>query len=446
MKAVRLLVLVFLAVAVARADDALRRSVRLAAQPVASGDSQRRLTLSELEARALENNPRIGVVAQRIGVLQARVPIAGALDDPSLMYRGWSVPLREPWNYNQAQNMFMAGQTFPGRGKRGLRTQVAAQGVAIARAELEAARRETLAKVRLAFYKLLRSYDEIRLHHEQVGLAEQAVESARIKFTVGRVPQQDVLKAHVALSKLVDHLAIFERDADLARAELNTLTGRDPATPLEISGAYPTPVALPAAEELMRVALAHRPELDAANKSIEQGNTAVRLAEKAYSPDFTVSASYMLMPAGSRFRNTYMAEVSINLPWFNRKRHDAEIAEAKAETRARTAEYEMLRATVLQEIREAVVYAQTAQRLMELYRDTLRPQAQSALKSAVAAYQTDRTDFLNLLDSQNTALEVEYAYYRALSEYEQRLAELERALGAPLPRSSQAPTNAEVKP
>ncbi|MGH7947541.1 MAG: TolC family protein, partial [Opitutaceae bacterium] len=350
MKAVRLFIFAFLAVTAARADDGLQTSARLAAHHVAPGGSGRPLTLSELEALALENNPEIKVVAQRIGVLEARVPIAGALDDPSLMYRGWGVPLRKPWNYNQAQNMFMAGQSFPGRGKRGLRTQVAAQSVEIARAELKATKRETLARVRLAFYKLLRSYDEIRLHHEQVALAEQAVESARIKFTVGRVPQQDVLKAHVALSKLVDHLAMFERDADLARAELNTLTGRDPAIPLEISGEYPTPVALPPAEELMRVALANRPELDAANKAVEQGNTAVRLAEKAYSPDFNVSAGYMLMPAGSRFRNTYMAEVSINLPWFNRKRHDAEIAEAKAETRARTAEYEMWRADGLDEI------------------------------------------------------------------------------------------------
>ncbi len=443
MKAARLLVFALFAVSTIHADDAFTKGGRNTAQNRALTDA--RLALAELEAAALENNPEIKLAAERIGVLAAAVPIAGALDDPSVMYRGWGVPLREPWNYNRAQNMFMASQTFPGRGKRGLRTQVAAQGVEVARAELEAKKREVLARLRLAFYGLLRSYDEIRLHHEQVALAEQAVESARIKFTVGRVPQQDVLKAHLALSKLVDHLAMFERDADLARAELNTLMGRDPAIPLEVAGDYPPPQPLPPADELMRVALAHRPELDAANKAIEQSQTATRLAEKAYSPDLTVSTGYMLMPAESRFRNTYMAEVSINLPWFNRKRHDAEIAEAKAETRARTAEYEMRRASVLQEIRVAMIQAQTAQRLMQLYRDTLRPQAQSALKSAVAAYQTDRTDFLNLLDSQNTALDVEYAYSRALSEYEQRIAELERAIGTSLPRTAVASTQ-EVKP
>jgi hypothetical protein len=53
---------------------------------------------------------------------------------------------------------------------------------------------------------------------------------------------------------------------------------------------------------------------------------------------------------------------------------------------------------------------------------------------ATAAYQADRTDYLNLLDSQNTALDVELDYIRAISDLETRMADLERAVGAPLPR------------
>jgi cobalt-zinc-cadmium efflux system outer membrane protein len=71
-----------------------------------------------------------------------------------------------------------------------------------------------------------------------------------------------------------------------------------------------------------------------------------------------------------------------------------------------------------------------------LYNDTLRPQAQSTLKAAAAAYQHDRTDFLNLIDSQNVMLEIQSAYFRARSELDARLAELERAVGAPIPRES----------
>jgi outer membrane protein TolC len=79
-----------------------------------------------------------------------------------------------------------------------------------------------------------------------------------------------------------------------------------------------------------------------------------------------------------------------------------------------------------------------AQRLVGLYRDTLRPQAQAVLKATVAAYQVDRTDYLNLLDSQNTTLDVELDYIRAVSDLETRMADLERAVGAPLPRRLKA--------
>jgi len=142
------------------------------------------------------------------------------------------------------------------------------------------------------------------------------------------------------------------------------------------------------------------------------------------------------MPEGSTYRNTYMAEFSVTLPWLNRGRHDAEITEASAMTTARKADYESRRAAVFAEIQESLVRARVAQRLVGLYGDTLRPQAQAVLKATVAAYQADRTDFLNLLDSQNTTLDVELDYIKAASELETRLADLERAVGAPLPRST----------
>jgi cobalt-zinc-cadmium efflux system outer membrane protein len=142
----------------------------------------------------------------------------------------------------------------------------------------------------------------------------------------------------------------------------------------------------------------------------------------------------MLMPDDSRYRNTYMAELSVTLPWLNRGRHNAEIAEASAVVAAEKAEYESRRAAIFAEIQESLVRARVAQRLVGLYRDTLRPQVQAVLKATVAAYQADRTDYLNLLDNQNTTLDVELNYIRAVSDLETRMADLEQAVGAPLPR------------
>lgn len=401
-------------------------------------DRIRAMSLEDIEAAALTSNPEIRVAARRVAVLEARQPAAGALEDPWFMYRGWGVPFRQPWDLNQTQNMFMVGRTLPGPGKRALRSQVAGHEVEGARANLEALKREVAVQARRAFYELLLNYDQLRLHDEQVALARQAIESARIKYLVGRVPQQDVLKAQIALTKLVDHLVMLEQDGELARATLNTLLGRDPATPLEALGAYAVPAELPSPTELQRIALEQRPELAAVTATIRRSESAARLADKAYSPDYTVSAGYMLQPSGSPFRNTYMAELSINLPWLNRRKHDSEMATAQAEVNLQLAEYESLRTSVFREIQYALVRARSAQRLVRLYRDTIRPQARAVLQATAAAYETDRTDFLNLLDGQNTSIDVEVSYFRALAEFEARVADLERAVGAPLPRGTSA--------
>jgi len=333
--------------------------------------------------------------------------------------------------------MFMFNQTFPAAGKRELRYQSASQMVDVAEAELEAAKLDATARVRAAFYELLRNDDELRLHDEQIALARQAVAAARIKYTVSRVPQQDVLKAQLAVTKLAEHAAMFLQDGDLARARLNTLMGRDPAAPLEVTGEYTLPAPLPTVAQVRQIALENRPELKAIEAGIRQLETKVRLAEKNYKPDISVGAGYMLMPSGSMNRNGYMAELSFNLPWLNRSKYDSQIAEAQSEVNAQRAVLQTQRSLVLQEIQEALIRANTAARLAEIYRDTLRPQAQATLRAASAAYQTDETDFLNLIDSQNTALDVEYSYYRALADFDSRVAELERAVGAPLPRELQ---------
>ena len=390
------------------------------------------LTLEQIEAIAAHSNPELKAIARQIAIAEARVRPASALDDASFMYRGWGVPFNQPVNFNQAQNMFMFNQALPGWGKRGLRKEIAQQDLETAKAMFEAKRREISTRVRKAYFDLLRTRDELRLHHEQVALAEQALESARVKYTVGRVPQQDVLKAQVALTTLVQHRLEFEVQRDLARATLNTLMARNPDTPLDVAGEYVPVRNLPNADELRKSAMESRPELRAGRSEIQRAEAQVKLARKAYTPDVTVGAGYMLMPAGSTFRNNYMAEVSINLPWLNRGRHDAEIGVAQAGIASEQSEFEAVKAQVFLDIEEALIRARAAQTLVQLYGATLRPQAQSTFKAATAAYQTDQTDFLNLLDAQKTMLDVEYSYYRALADFDVRVAELELAIGAPL--------------
>lgn len=437
MKAVFLFLFVFVAsAAFGAADDPHVAALEGMPQHSHEQSNGLRLTLEQVEQIALQANPEIRIAVRKVALAQTHVSGAGALDDPLLMYRGWQVPLSQPWNYNDAMNMFMVGRNFPGPGKRALRSEIASDAVAIAQADLEVTKRDVAVRVRKAFYDLLRNADELKVHDEQVRIARQAFEAARIKYSVGKVSQQDALRAQVSESKLIEHLIMLEQDGDLSRAMLNSLLGRNPETPIEVAGQYGAPVELPAISELERLSLTSRPELAAITASMKQSTDEAALARKQYTPDFSANVGYMLNPTGSEHRNNYMIEGSMTLPWLNRRKHDAEISEAQAARAQRQDEFDAMRLVVFQQIQEALVRVNAAKRLVDLYQNTLRPQADLTLQSTTLAYENDRTDLLTLLDAQNVTLDVDYSYFRALSDFEQRMAELELAVGAPIERTA----------
>jgi outer membrane protein TolC len=321
---------------------------------------------------------------------------------------------------------------------------VAESDVDVAKAQLDEVRLEIRVHVHKAFDDLLLAGDEMRIHDQHVGIARQAIAEARIKYTVGKTPQQDMLKAQVALTALAEHMIRFDHDADLARARLNTLLGRDPDTPLRVSGDFALLTALPAAQKLDEIALQSRPDLLAAVQAAARSHKEQALSKKAYAPDFTVSAGYMLMPAGSNMRNNYMVEGTMNLPWLNHRKHDAEIAEVTAQATEQDAELAAQRNAAFGEIQQALVEAQAAQRLAHMYRDQLRPQAEATLQSSVIAYENDKTSLLDLLDSQMEVINVDLSWLDAAANFDARLADLELATGTPLDPHDLPAT--EVKP
>ncbi len=363
------LVLVFPACDAQTADDttALSNLSALIGDTHADTTPGSALTLDEVERIALAENPEIHVAARKVAAAEAHVPLAGTLDDPQAMYRGWQVPLTKPWDYNAAQNMFMLGQSFPGRGKRGLRTNIAQSYVELANDELDATRLRVRVEVRKAFFDLLHAQDDLRIHDQHVGIAQQAIEAARIKYSVGKIPQVEVLKAQVALTRLAEHMVRFDRDAEVARAHLNTLMGRHPETPIEVRGEYAVTAPLPSLETLVATAMQARPDLAEAVAAENKSRKEEELAKKAMVPDFNVSAGYMLMPSGQNPRNNYMVEGSMSLPWLNRHKHDAEVTEATAAVNERDAEVTAMKNEALGQIEESLAEARAAQRLARVY-------------------------------------------------------------------------------
>lgn len=252
-----------------------------------------------------------------------------------------------------------------------------------------------------------------------------------------------MLRAQMALTRLNEHLIELEEERDTARAQLNALRGRRSDEAVEIAGTHAILNALPSIEELERAAIENRPELAALRKQILKSKDQGQLTRLAMKPDFTVGLGYMVMPTGSAFRNAYMAEFTMNLPSLNRERHEGEAKQADAATDVSQAELEVRTSTVFLEIRQAEIDVLAAQKRVKLYRDTLMPQAEATFKASAAAYRNNRGEFSNLIDSQNLLLDIQTAFYKASAATDTGIAELERAIGAPLPTTAVANSDKE---
>lgn len=399
---------------------------------VDSGLASVPLSVDEVVAEALQANPEIRAAVRRLSLAQLKTSTARSLDDPMLMVRDWGTPLRKPWDLNQAQTMFLLQQSFVSKQKRELRANVAGDDVGVVAGELESMRQEVSAEVRKTCADLIRNADEMKLHMRQASLLKEALAAALAEYTTGKVPQADVLRAQMALTRLNEHLIELEEERDNARAQLNALRGSNPDEAVEIAGSYTSTVALPPMEDLERVAIENRPELSVLRKQVAKSRDQGQLTRLAMKPDFTVGLGYMVMPAGSPSRNAYMAELAMNLPWLNRARHEGEAKQADVATDISQTELEARTATVFLEIRMAQIDVLAAQRRVKLYRDTLLPQAEAAFKASTAAYQNNRAEFTSLIDSQNLLLDIQTAYYKASAAKDAGIAQLERAMGAPL--------------
>ena len=394
------------------------------------------LSAEEAVAEALQANPEIRASVRRLSLARSRTATARSLDDPMFMVRDWSTPLRKPWDLNQAQLMFSVQQTFLSKEKRDARSKLAGDDVEVATSDLESALQEIAVEVRKACVDLMRNTDERKLLDRQFALLKEALSITLAQYTTGKVPQADVLRAQMALTRIDESLIALDEERDTTKAGLNTLLGRRPDQELEIAGTYATPGNLPSIDDLERLAIEHRPELAGLRtqiaKSKDEGHTA-RLAMK---PDFTAALGYMLMPAGSGSRNAYMAEMTMNMPWLNRNRHDGEAKQADATTDVRESELEARTSAVFMEIRQAQVATIAAEKRVKVYRDTLLPQAEAAFKASTAAYQNNRAEFLTLIDSQNLLLDIQTAYYKASAATDSGFATLERAIGTQIPSTT----------
>lgn len=393
------------------------------------------LSLKETIQEALKNNPEIQAATRKVDSIRARAGQSTYLEDPEVYTTAWAVPLRRPLSYRSANPIILGlRQNFPFFGKRGLKGEIAAQDVKMTEEELRAKEQEVVAKVKSAYAELLMAQKNIETNRGLLELTRQMSVTAESLYKVGKVPQQDIIKALLEQTELLNKITWAEKELVTSQAKLNTLMGRAPAAPL----GHPRELTLTPFtmqfSELEKLALEQRPELHALEASIDRSEKTIELAKRNQKlPDFMVGFEYWVAPDQTP-KHMYSPMLTLTIPFspWTKGKHDYEIEEALADRQMTKSSLTAMKNTVLFEVQDLLAKLDAARKSVAIYQDGLLPQAEQSFQAAIAAYQTGTVNFITLLEAQRTIRDIRLGYYKALVDYEQSLADLERAVGKEL--------------
>jgi outer membrane protein TolC len=398
------------------------------------------LTLADAVEEAMGRNPELLAVARQQDVARARPAQERFLPPPMVETQMWQWPINTLNPANTNMFMFMATQDLPGRGKRDLRVALAQQDVELAKADLTLRTGDIVRQVREAYAMLGVTRQAIDTYVGTGDVLREFADIAQVKYATGRISQQDVLKAIVELSKLHDVLIILEQQEQVAAARLNTLMNRPIDAPIGPLADSANQTLVASAQQLESAALAGQPELQIARQQIARAQAELAVARQDYKPDFSIQAGYMLLP---RETDGVVARVGVTwpgAPW-SRGKLDARVQEMNAGVEAATSRERALENATRLAVREAYLMVKSAERRAALLRTTIIPQTEQALDVSRAAYQSDRLEFLALLENERALLDARLEYYRALAEFEQAVAGLERVVGTSLGAGALTPSH-----
>jgi outer membrane protein TolC len=393
------------------------------------------LTLKAATEQAVQDNPDLAQMQARAQAMAAIPSQMGTLPDPEISLNAMSLPVNSFNTKQEDMTQLGAGisQAFPFPGKLALREQAAAFEAEAASQNVTEVRWRLLSEVKTTWWLIFYLDRAIQIANINHTLLRQFVDIARTKYEVGEGLQQDVLLAQLELSKLLDQQLMLKASRRNAAASLNALLDK-PADeelrlPDKVELQLPTIKQEP---QLYQLAETSRAVLEGNRQGINAAQSRLELAKKDVLPDFNLGASYggrANMPTGDRRADLLSLNLSMNVPIFAAQKQakavDQRTSELMQEKYALQDQWNKVRSQISQGYND---YRRAKDQAV-LFETGIVPQARQTVASMLAGYQVNKVDFLNLVRSQITLFEYETQYWKAFTEANQSLAQLNAAVG-----------------
>jgi len=391
--------------------------------------------LSDYLRYASLNNAELKVKFEQWKAALEQIPQAKALDDPKFTYSYFIEEVETRVGPQQQKLGIM--QVFPWFGKIQARTDIAAAKAQAAKQRYETTKLKLFRQVKVAFYEFAYLATAIDVAKHNLELLQHFEEVARTKYTTASAIHPDIIRIQVELAKLEDILKSLEQLKEPTVAKLNSVLNR----PIDAELAWPEevqPEKFPLDRKLIVQELKRaNPELAELSWEIQAQKASVELAKKKFYPDIGIGLDWIqtdgAVNPGVRGSgdDPVILMFSMNIPLWRDK---YKAAEQQAKTNVRKIQQQRIDTEnkLLSKVFQVLYDIEDSKRKIHLYGDVLVSKAQELVQASEIAYKAGTIDFLSLIDAQRMLLKYELNYERAVTNNQQKLAELQMLIGTEL--------------
>jgi outer membrane protein TolC len=265
--------------------------------------------------------------------------------------------------------------------------------------------------------------------------------AVRGRVRTGAASLADLNQVELRIARHHDHHGEHQEDQRVATADLLRAIGA--ATRERGLSATDTPFeGLPStADEALHRAARQHPRIEAAELMASASDSQVRAEAAERAPSLLAGLDWISVGQARTVveksgQDAVIVTAGLSVPLWGRNYRDA-MSAARAEGAAHRADRDAALQAADAQLTAAVSAVRGAQRRINLYRNTLIPQAETTFQSVLGGYQSGRSTVVSALLAQKELLELQIELARSRAQHARAWAVLEAVVGRPVEPTKQ---------
>ena len=383
------------------------------------------ITLQQAVDTALSKNPNLKAFVYEISSLEKIKIQAGLIPNPEAgfeaedFYGG-----KELSGIKGSQFTVTGSQLFELGGKRSSRVNLSDKAINSAEGNYELLKLDVIAQVKSAFFGLYKIHHQIVLQQKFIQINEEILKTISERVKAGRTSPAEESKVKVALINSRIELQRLQRSYSSAQTILNSLIGTTGKNLSPSTDLFENLFTLPKKENILQD-LENIPSIKNLNNETNFRKAQLELEKSQAVPDLTTSVGVRYL--NELKTNSFVAGLSIPLPFFNRNQGNIQSAEVRIQQMDEIIRAQRL--SVISSLNTSFNNLLSAYNNATQLKESILPESEKAYNITRDGYLQGRFAFIDLLDAQRTLFETQTQYLLELSDYYNSLIEIENVTG-----------------